>query len=373
MILKNAMIHVGDGTVRQGDIRIRAGKIAEVGNNLEGTDVRDLTGLDIFPGFMDAGNFLGTQDMAFYAHDWNENSSPITPYLDVWHSLDPDELSIQELYKAGITSMVVSPGNDNILGGTCAVVKTKGKNINKITVRRDVALKAAFMDHVIDIYKTKGGPKTPMGMASLLSNALADPNEGTDFRSRRTHLIMEQVKRGDIPILVACDPAVQMLRFLDVVKPYPDMKVIFTLSYQADRIADQLKERNAAVILGDSSRSSLHCHYQMNYGQLRKMADDGLPFGLTLLGPDMSWGRETVFWNVSRLLQGEEDKETAVKMLTVNPAEMFGVSDRIGAIKEGLDADLLIYRGNPFEKVNAVLLETMIEGETVFSFNGEEA
>ena len=43
MILKNAMIHVGDGTVRQGDIRIRAGKIAEVGNNLEGTDVRDLT------------------------------------------------------------------------------------------------------------------------------------------------------------------------------------------------------------------------------------------------------------------------------------------------------------------------------------------
>lgn len=373
MILKNAMIHVGDGTVRQGDIRIRAGKIAEVGNNLEGTDVRDLTGLDIFPGFMDAGNFLGTQDMAFYAHDWNENSSPITPYLDVWHSLDPDELSIQELYKAGITSMVVSPGNDNILGGTCAVVKTKGKNINKITVRRDVALKAAFMDHVIDIYKTKGGPKTPMGMASLLSNTLADPNEGTDFRSRRTHLIMEQVKRGDIPILVACDTAVQMLRFLDVVKPYPDMKVIFTLSYQADRIADQLKERNAAVILGDSSRSSLHCHYQMNYGQLRKMADDGLPFGLTLLGPDMSLGRETVFWNVSRLLQGEEDKETAVKMLTVNPAEMFGVSDRIGAIKEGLDADLLIYRGNPFEKVNAVLLETMIEGETVFSFNGEEA
>ena len=123
-----------------------------------------------------------------------------------------------------------------------------------------------------------------------------------------THLlIMEQVKRGDIPILVACDTAVQMLRFLDVVKPYPDMKVIFTLSYQADRIADQLKERNAAVILGDSSRSSLHCHYQMNYGQLRKMADDGLPFGLTLLGPDMSWGRETVFWNVSRLLQGEEE------------------------------------------------------------------
>lgn len=53
-------------------------------------------------------------------------------------------------------------------------------------------------------------------------------------------------------------------------------------------------------------------------------------------------------------------------MLTVNPAEFFGVSDRIGQLKAGLDADYLIYEGNPIEKCNAVLLETVINGETVY-------
>ena len=63
----------------------------------------------------------------------------------------------------------------------------------------------------------------------------------------------------------------------------------------------------------------------------------------------------------------------AVQVATSNPAKVLGVEKERGLVAEGLDADLLIYRGNPFEKVNAVLLETMIEGETVFSFNGEEA
>lgn len=96
------------------------------------------------------------------------------------------------------------------------------------------------------------------------------------------------------------------------------------------------------------------------------MAEDGTKVGLTVLGPNMAWGREMLLWNASKLMQTCTNSEEIVSMLTVNPAEFFGVSDRIGQLKAGLDADYLIYEGNPIEKCNAVLLETVINGETVY-------
>lgn len=366
MILKNAAIHVGNGEVLHGDMETSGAKIMTIGENLHGENVRDMTGKDIFPGFIDAGNFLGAQDMAYFAKDYNENSNPITPYLDIWHSLDPDELSMQELYRAGITSMVLTPGNESVLGGTCAVIKTAGRNVNQITVRRDAALKASFTDEVIRVFQNKGGPGTPMAMANMLKETLACTEYGPDYRSQRTKTIMDAVRRGKMPILAACETAAQIERFLEVTRPYPEMRIILTLSYEAHCAAKSIQERNAAVVLGDTSRGSVQLIHGIDFAKLTDLAESGTKFGLTVLGPDASWGKETILWNASKFMQCCKSSETVVRMLTGNPAELFGVSDRIGLLKEGLDADYVVYEGNPFEKCGAKLLETVISGKTVY-------
>ena len=366
MILKNATLHIGNGEVFQGDMRIADGKIVEVGKNINGDESRSLNGKHVFPGFIDSGNFLGAQDMAFFAKDYNENSNPVTPYLDIWHSIDPDELSLQELYKAGITSMLVTPGNEGILGGTCTVVKTKGKNINKITVKRDAAMKASMTSEVIRVFSGKGSPQTPMALIAMLKTALQTTEYANDYRSQRTKEVMDAVREGRMPILVACETAPEMERFLEATKEYTKMKIIFTLSYEADRCADAIKKRGAAVVLGDTSRNATHLVHRMDFAKLMNMAEDGTKVGLTVLGPNMAWGCEMLLWNASKLMQTCTNSEEIVSMLTVNPAEFFGVSDRIGQLKAGLDADYLIYEGNPIEKCNAVLLETVINGETVY-------
>ena len=66
MILKNAIIHVGNGEVFLGDMKIADGKIEEIGKSLSGGGMRDMTGKDIFPGFIDSGNFLGTQRDGYF-------------------------------------------------------------------------------------------------------------------------------------------------------------------------------------------------------------------------------------------------------------------------------------------------------------------
>lgn len=369
MILRHAVIHVGDGEAFTGDLRVIGGRIAGAGADMAGDpgeEVRDMAGKDIFPGFVDSGNFLGTQDMAFAAKDYNENSSPVTPYLDIWHSFDPDECMLQEFYKAGVTSMAVTPGNEGILGGTCAVVKTYGRNINKMTVRRDAALKASVTEQVIKVFKDKGGPKTPMGVMNALKEALACTEYDGGYRGQRTKAVMDAVRQGRMPVLAACETAPEIMRVLDVTKEYPDMKLIFTLSYEADRAAEAIRERGASVVLGDTSRSSIDLSHKMNFEALAAMAESGTKFGLTVLGPEMSWGRETLFWNASKLLRTCKSRETLVAMMTANSADFFGVADRIGRLKEGLDADYVIYDGNPFEKCGAKLLETVIGGETVY-------
>ena len=262
--------------------------------------------------------------------------------------------------------MLVTPGNEGILGGTCTVVKTKGKNINKITVKRDAAMKASMTSEVIRVFSGKGSPQTPMALIAMLKTALQTTEYANDYRSQRTKEVMDAVREGRMPILVACETAPEMERFLEATKEYTKMKIIFTLSYEADRCADAIKKRGAAVVLGDTSRNATHLVHRMDFAKLMNMAEDGTKVGLTVLGPNMAWGREMLLWNASKLMQTCSNSEEIVSMLTVNPAEFFGVSDRIGQLKAGLDADYLIYEGNPIEKCNAVLLETVINGETVY-------
>lgn len=262
--------------------------------------------------------------------------------------------------------MLVTPGNEGILGGTCTVVKTKGKNVNKITIKRDAAMKASVTGEVIRTFNGKGGPKTPMSVINMLKAALKTTEYADDYRGRRTKEVMDAVRDGEMPMLVACETAPEMERFLEATNEYPKMKIIFTLSYEADRCAEEIKKRGAAVVLGDTSRNSTQLAHHTDFAKLMYMAENGTKFGLTVLGPNMSWGREMLLWNTSKLMQTCANSERIVSMLTADPAELFGVSDRIGQLKAGLDADYLIYDGNPIEKCNAVLLNTVINGEIVY-------
>ncbi len=280
---------------------------------------RSLNGKHVFPGFIDSGNFLGAQDMAFFAKDYNENSNPVTPYLDIWYSIDPDELSLQELYKAGITSMLVTPGNEGIRRYLHRR-KDQGQNINKITVKRDAAMKVSMTSEVIRVFSGKGSPQTPMALIAMLKTALQTTEYANDYRSQRTKEVMDAVREGRMPILVACETAPEMERFLEATKEYTKMKIIFTLSYEADRCADAIKKRGAAVVLGDTSRNATHLVHRMDFAKVMNMAEDGTKVGLTVLGPNMAWGREMLLWNASKLMQTcTNSEEVIVSMLTVNP------------------------------------------------------
>ena len=381
MILQGATVHVGDGTVLENcDVQVLQGKIARVGQGLarEGQQdpqepVRDLAGKEVFPGFIDGNSFMGTQDMAYEAKDFNENSHPVTPYLDIWHSIDPDEIMRQELYKAGVTSMVVAPANQGLIGGTCAVVKTWGKNLKRMTVRRQVGLKGSVTEEVSKMFGKKGGPATRMAMITLLQEAFHRTDYGSDYRSQRTKEVMDAVREGEIPFVVAAATASEMTAVVEALAAdFPNMRLGFALAYQAPKAAEALQKAQAQVILGELTHNSQAVAYQMDYSAFAELDSQGVPVSISLLSEDMMYGRECMLWTASKLMQGRGDSEQVLRMLGANIARFHGVDDRVGLVKPGLDADLLIYEGNPVAQVGAKLLETMIDGEAVYTAPGWE-
>jgi imidazolonepropionase-like amidohydrolase len=386
LLIKNALVHTGRGEAIAGcDIRIENGKIAALGRNLSGGGVgaagagsstgaggaageaeRDLSGKHVFPGFIDGGDFIGAIDMAYHAKDYNESSGPVVPHLDVWHSIDPDEVVRQELYRSGITSIAVTPGNQNVIGGTACVIKTRGSNINRMTVRRDAALKGSVLSVVGKTFGAKGGPQTRMAMIHMLRAALEQSDYADDYRGRRTREVMDAVRRGDMPLIVAAETAAEIESVIDAVG-HTGARLTFALAFQAARAGEAVRRAGAGIVLGETAWDAAALYNEIDFSELAAMARDGVAFSISLLAPDFIHGRECYWWTAAKFMQGGADEGLVLDMMCANPAKLYGVADRIGALAPGMDADLAVFDGNPFAQVGARLLETFIDGESVYT------
>ena len=122
-LIKNATVHIGNGTVlQQSDVLVEGKVIKEVGKDLsaEGAEVIDASGCEVFPGFIDPVSSIGAMGIPGRYLDNNEATNPITPEMNLRYSMDPDEVNRQEFYKSGITTVGLSPTNNNIMGGQIA-------------------------------------------------------------------------------------------------------------------------------------------------------------------------------------------------------------------------------------------------------------
>jgi alpha-D-ribose 1-methylphosphonate 5-triphosphate diphosphatase PhnM len=150
------------------------------------------------------------------------------------------------------------------------------------------------------------------------------------------------------------------------------VKLAFILAYQAAKAGEAIRRAGAQVALGEFSHYSSALWHDADFGALVGLAKSGVPFSIALLCADAICGRECYFWTASKLAQGGADEALLLDMMCGNPARLYGVDHRIGALAPGLDADLAIFDGNPLTQVNARLVQTIIDGRTVYRA-GEEA
>lgn len=381
ILLKNGTVYsMSDAGVFIGDIKFDQGKIIEVGNNLsaDGCEVIDCTGKNIYPGFIDGHSHLGMQESSirFEGDDVNEMSNPITPHVRAIDALNPMDETIHNAACGGVTTVCSGPGSANVIGGTFAVWKTNGTVIDKMIIDPMAAMKCAFGENPKRVYHDNK-IKTRMQTAAYLRETLMKTKEymakkalaGDDLSKRPAYDMkleaMIPVLEKKIPLKTHAHRADDILTALRIAREF-DVQLTLDHCTEGHLIVDEVKASGFPAFVGpsltDKSKFELKNMTFATAGILNKA---GVKIALVTDAPVIP--QEYLPLCAGLACKKGLDEMEALKAITINPAEILGIGDRVGSLVAGKDADIVVSDGHIFNTMTNVVY-TFINGEMVYKF-----
>ncbi|MBS6170177.1 MAG: amidohydrolase [Firmicutes bacterium] len=381
MLLKNGTVYTMDEAgVFVGDVKFDQGKIVAVGKDLsaDGCEVIDCTGKNIYPGFIDGHSHLGMQESSirFEGDDVNEMSDPLTPHVRAIDALNPMDETIHNAACGGVTTVCSGPGSANVIGGTFAIWKTNGHVIDKMVINPMAAMKCAFGENPKRVY-SDNKIKTRMQTAAYLRETLMKTKEymakkalaGDDISKQPAYDMkleaMIPVLEKKIPLKTHAHRADDILTALRIAREFD---VLMTLDHctEGHLIVDEVKASGFPAFVGpsltDKSKFELKNLTFATAGILNKA---GVKIALITDAPVIPQEYLPLCAGLA-CKKGLAEME-ALKAITINPAEILGIADRVGSLTAGKDADIVVSDGNIFNTLTNVNY-TFINGEMVYQF-----
>jgi len=350
------------------DILIDDSKIIKVEKDIEPTDqmeVIDAEGYRIYPGFIDAHCHLGMQEssIGFEGNDVNEITDPITPHLRAIDAINPMDETFLEAAKAGITCVATGPGSANVIGGTFAIIKTSGHCIDDMIIVENAAMKCAFGENPKRVYQDKNNFSRMSTAAKMRETILKTldydrrkqlaENDPTKMPAWDMKLeAMLPVIRREIPLKAHAHQANDIFTAIRIAREF-DLKI--TLEHVTDGalIVDELVQENIPLAVGPSlhARSKFECK-NLSFDGPVALSKAGLPISIITDSPVVPLNYLPMCAGIA--VQHGMDECEALKAITINPAKLLGIEDRVGSIEAGKDADLVLIQGDPFDILESV-------------------
>lgn len=366
-----------------GYVLIKDGKIAEVGEKIElpdsaweETEVYDARGGWIMPGLIEAHCHIGIieEKRGIIGDDCNEATNPVTPHVRAVDAVNPMDPAFHAAMKAGITSVMTGPGSSNAVGGQFAFIKTRGRSVDELVVKAPAAMKCALGENPKTTFGDNGNfPSTRMGTASLIREELFCAvryreqkdagniaKEDEDFRMECWLPVLER----EIPIKIHVHRADDILTAIRIAKEF---SVDLTLDHctEGHLIAEAVRDSGFPAIVGPSltSRSKIEVQ-NLDFKTSGVLHRHGVPVAITTDHPVslIQYLPHCAGLAVKKGLPMEE----GLRAITLNPAKICRVSDRVGSLEPGKDADIAVFTGNPME-IFTETLYTFIDGRLAYS------
>lgn len=367
-IIENGMILIDDGKI------IKMGKEIEIPAK---ASVIDAKGKCVFPGFIDAHSHIGLfeEGIGEPGEDGNEWSDPITPQLRAQDAINPGDKAFDDAIKGGITCAFTGPGSANVIGGQSVAIKTSGKIIDKMIVKAPAGLKIAFGENPKRVYgNQKKMPTTRMANAALLRETLVkaqnykarlrEAKKESKFIERDLKLeILQDVLDKKIPLRAHAHRADDIMTALRIAKEF-DVNIVIEHCTEGHLVADELAETGVWAVVGPSltTRSKVEL-WERTFKTPKILTDKGIKVAIMTDHPVIP----IQYLPLCAALAAKEGmkEEDALASITINAAEIIGIDDRVGSLREGKDADLVIWDGHPFD-IKSRPLYTIINGKVVY-------
>ncbi len=361
----NARIYTMTGRIiESGSVLWEEDRIIAVGENLDlpsQTEVLDERGNTVVPGYIDAHTHLGILEEIYQMEgdDLNEMTEPVTPELRALDGVNPYDLGFKDAIKGGITTVMTGPGSANVVCGTTMVLKTVGECLQDMVLIEQSGLKVAFGENPKRVYgEQKKMPSTRMGIAALLRQAFIDTKDylAKKEKAEKENELVEHdlgfenlalVLKGKIPLRAHVHRADDIATAIRIADEF-QVKMVLEHGTEAHKNIKDIVKRDIPVVLGPtlSSRSKVELA-EMNWETAALLSKAGVLVALTT---DHSVIPVQYLPLCAALaVRHGMDEQEALKAITINPARILGLDDRIGSLKEGKDADMLVLSGHPLD------------------------
>jgi imidazolonepropionase-like amidohydrolase len=382
--LVGGTVHTVSGATLEGaTVLFTNGKISAIGQTVTlppGTESIDTKGKQIYPGLIDAHSVIGLTEIGSVrgTNDLSEVGG-VNPNVRAEVAVNPESDIIPVTRANGITSALTMPGGGTI-SGMAAVLSLDGWTWEEMTLRSHVGLVVHWpsmtINHAWWEQRSEEDQKKSRDKAlGELRNAFTDaraylaakasegaagvPFHKTDMRWEA----MKGVLDGTIPVLVDAEE-VQQIQSAVAWAQQEKVKIVLLGGYDAWRVADLLKANDIPVLVGPIHRTPWRRWeaYDAPFTLAKNLHDAGVRYCITGDG-GASNERNLPFHAATAAAYGLP-KEEALKAVTLYPAQILGIADRIGSLEVGKDATLIVTDGDPLEIMSHVELE-FIDGKAI--------
>ena len=385
LFIKNAtIVPVVGSKIEGGNVLIEDGKIKAVGKEVQppaGAQVIDATGMFVYPGFIDSYSHFGLVEIAAIAStsDFREMGKE-NPELRVVWAVNPHSVHFGTGRVTGTTTALIAPSGGTF-AGISALLKMDGWTVPEMTfketatsfinfpmtprpVGEGVAVQAEAKEDVTSklVDRIRDYLREARRYQELKKVAADDPAvKAPEYNAK--YEALGPVLDGTLPVIVSVEKAKDIELAIKFVQD-EKLKAVFRGCAQGFKVADKIKQSGIPVIIDSlyTGPSEPEDGYDAPYRNVVALAKAGVLISFSS-GDSPAQGKDLPYHAAKAVAFGLPYDE-ALKALTINPARIFGVDDRLGSIEVGKDADLIIASGDPLDMKTEVT-QLVINGRRI--------
>jgi imidazolonepropionase-like amidohydrolase len=386
ILIKNALlVSMEDINYEKKDILVEGKLIHSIGHFNEAdypkAQVIDALGRFVTPGIVDPHCHIGIFEEAigFEGSDGNEMTNPIFPELRAIDAIKPQDVAFQEALEAGVTCVATGPGSGNVIGGLFCVLKTVGKTIDDMIVVSESSIKMALGENPKRVYSGKNQtPSTRMASAALMRDALIKAKDylakkekyeldivnGKDVAKPEYNMKWESLCRvyNGFPVKIHAHQQDDIVTAIRIIEEF-GLNATIEHATEGHLIVDYLKAHKTRVIIGPTLGSK--SKYELRnktFKSAKILKDANIPFAIMTDHPVIHLANALT--QVAIFVREGLSELDGLKAVTIDAAKINGVDHLVGSIKEGKDADIVIWDGHPFHYLTKTAM-VMVNGNVV--------
>lgn len=364
--------------IEAGDILIHDGKIVEIGHSLaipEGAEVIDGNVGIVTPGLIDIHTHVGIWgETTGDPGDGNESSSPFTPLMLAIDAINPQHLSFDDARSGGVTTVQTGAGSGNPIGGVWTIIKTAGDTIDEMIVRERSGLKGALGENPKGYgVRRKKSPYTRMSTANWMRDGFIKAQKALNDRAttleelckrdEETLLPFIEVLQGKMPFRLHAHRADDIVTAIRLAKEF-NVELSIEHCTEGFKIASFIKEAGYPVTLGPFMGTPTKYETRdTNLESPKILQEQGTLVAIITDHPFVPI--QYLYICAAESVKHGMDEMEALRAITIYPAKIGGVDQRVGSLEVGKDADFVMWSDHPF-KMGARVQSTWIEGKRVF-------